>query len=322
MTTKSGRIGSTVRRQTGSITRTGGPQPTSRGRNICLFTATTCRFPWAGRSFRITSSIFLCGRATAFSERDQRLHHFPRSVVRQLCQNTANLPVPLANTVGTGIMSTYVPQHLSGVSVSQTAQQYFGSANGVPICQADPAEVHNIPCSQPMLDAGNFAATAIRNGTQWFVRADKDWEKDRIYGSVYRTTLGLRYARIDSRLLRSQQQLERAFQFNYAHTFSPPGVNEGIFGTSRVEGKQGRRPELLRSRYRRNRIMRSRAVRNRIRAGRLHPAQLPLARCTDPRSRGAHPEVRLRGLVWGRRRALPGSLVAADLQLQQSARSG
>jgi hypothetical protein len=46
---------------------------------------------------------------------------FPDPAFVSYAKNTTGLPFPLANTVGTGIMSTYLPQHLSNISVSQTA---------------------------------------------------------------------------------------------------------------------------------------------------------------------------------------------------------
>jgi len=151
-------------------------------------------------------------------------------------------PAATASSTGTGVMSTYLPQHLSGVSVSQTAQSYFGNVGTVPTCQASPAQVDNIPCGMAMVDTGTYDATAIRNGTQWFVRADKDWTKDRIYGSFYRTTLNYGSPGAIPAFSALNNNWERAFQFNYVHTFSLAWVNEGIFGVSRVEGKQGFAP--------------------------------------------------------------------------------
>jgi hypothetical protein len=151
-------------------------------------------------------------------------------------------PSTTANTVGTGIMSTYLPQHLANVSVSQTAQAYFGNVsatNTTPICQADPAEIDDIPCSLAMLDVGTYDATSFRNGTQWFVRADKDWAKDKVYGSIYRTTLSYGTPGSIPAFNGANNNYERAFQFNYVHTFSASWLNEAIFGASRVQGLEG-----------------------------------------------------------------------------------
>jgi hypothetical protein len=40
-----------------------------------------------------------------------------------------------------------------------------------------------------MIDVGSFGSTQIRNGTQYFVRGDMGFKKDRIYGSLFRTLL-------------------------------------------------------------------------------------------------------------------------------------
>jgi hypothetical protein len=168
---------------------------------------------------------------------------FPDPTFVNYAKTATGIPFPLANTVGTGIMSTYVPQHLSNVSVSQTAQGYFGNnASGTPICQADPAEIDDISCGQAMLDVGTYDATSIRNGTQWFVRVDKDWSKDRIYGSIYRTTLNYGSPGSIPAFSALNNNWERAFQFNYVHTFSSAWLNEAIFGASRVQGEEGFAP--------------------------------------------------------------------------------
>ncbi len=149
-------------------------------------------------------------------------------------------PATTANTVGTKIMSTYVPEHLADVTQIATAAQYFGNNSaGTPICSADPAEVDDIPCTTEMLDSGNYTATSFRNGTQWFLRVDKNWAKDRIYGSVYRTTLSYGTPVAVSAFNGANNNYERAFQFNYVHQFSSTWINEGIFGVSRVQGLEG-----------------------------------------------------------------------------------
>ncbi len=165
---------------------------------------------------------------------------FPDPTFATWAQNTTGLPFPLAHTVGTGIISTYVPQHLADVTEIANAQQYFGNnSSGTPICSADPAEIDDIPCSQAMLDSGNYTSTSYRNGTQWFVRVDKDWAKDRIYGSIYRTTLSYGTPVAVSAFNGTNNNYERAFRFNYVHQFSPTWINEGIFGVSRVQGLEG-----------------------------------------------------------------------------------
>jgi hypothetical protein len=152
-------------------------------------------------------------------------------------QFTAWAQANAANTVGTSLLSTYVPTHVSSV-VPTTALTYFGNdAAGNPIC-GTPA-VDNIPCTLNMQDTGNFSATQIRNGTQYFGRVDKVWKSDRIYGSFYRTLLTYGAASAIPAFTALDNNWQRAFQVNYEHTFSPTLLNEAIFGANRVQGVLG-----------------------------------------------------------------------------------
>jgi len=150
-----------------------------------------------------------------------------------------NNPIPTAGTVGTGILATYLPANVTGV-VAENAAAYFGNNGaGVPICQADPAAVDNIPCSTNVQDSGSFGATSIRNGTQYFARLDKDWKSDRIYVSLFRTLLltGAPSAMPQFSALNNTWQV--AGQASWTHTFSPNTLNDFTAGQSRVEGVLG-----------------------------------------------------------------------------------
>ncbi len=136
------------------------------------------------------------------------------------------------NTLGTKLLSTYLPTQLTGISVASTAAGIFPGTCGTPA-------TNNLPCNTPMIDQGGFNSTQFRNGTQWFVRADKYWEKDRVYGSFYRTTLNYGAASPMPQFSAANNNWQRALQFNYAHTFSPNTLNEAIFATNRVEGTLG-----------------------------------------------------------------------------------
>lgn len=139
----------------------------------------------------------------------------------------------LANTVGTGILATYQPVGVSGVTVSQTASDVLGSS----VCGT--AVVNNIPCSTPMIDTGSFGATSIRNGTQYFARLDKGFKNDRIYASIFRTLLltGAPSPMPQFSALNNTWQV--AGQASWTHTFSPTTLNEFTAGQSRVEGVLG-----------------------------------------------------------------------------------
>ena len=140
----------------------------------------------------------------------------------------ANYP----NTLGTKLLTTYLPTHITGVSVASTAATLFPGTCG--------SASLSLPCSTPVIDQGGFNSTQFRNGTQWFARIDKYWDKDRIYGSIYRTTLNYGAASPMAQFsAANNNNWQRAFQVNYAHTFSPSTLNEAIFAANRVEGTLG-----------------------------------------------------------------------------------
>jgi len=147
----------------------------------------------------------------------------------QFAQNTP----ALAKTVGTGLLTTYQPVGVTGVSVSQTAQDVLGAG----VCGTAVAD--NIPCATPMVDTGAFGGTSIRNGTQYFGRLDKDFKNDRIYASIFRTLLltGAPSAMPQFSALNNTWQV--AGQAGWTHTFSPTMLNEFTIGQSRVEGVLG-----------------------------------------------------------------------------------
>lgn len=145
------------------------------------------------------------------------------------------------STVGTGLLGKYAPAHLTGVTVSQTAAQYLLGAS----CPSGQTTIPvtgtiTIPCALNMIDNGSLNSTAVRNGTQWFVRIDKYFKNDRIYGSFYRTTLTYgQPTSVPAFSPASNQNWQRAYQFNWTHTFTPTTLNEAIFGGNRVEGTLG-----------------------------------------------------------------------------------
>jgi Carboxypeptidase regulatory-like domain len=147
---------------------------------------------------------------------------------------TTNFP----NTVGTGLLQTYVPTNLTGVTLAQTAQQYFFGPAGCPAGQTTIAVgAAALPCTLPFIDSGNLSAKAVRNGTQYFGRIDKYFSHDRVYASAYRTVLSYgQPGPIPQFSAASNSNEEYAVQTNWTHTFNPNTLNEAIFGVSRIEG--------------------------------------------------------------------------------------
>ncbi len=145
----------------------------------------------------------------------------------------ANFPT----TVGTGILNTYVPSNLTGVTVAQTVGQFFGPTACPTPASAITVGTALLPCSTNFIDSGNLSASAVRNGTQYFGRVDKYFSKDRIYGSFYRTVLTYGApGPIPQFSAPSNHNWEYAIQANWTHTFNPNTLNEAIFGVSRIEG--------------------------------------------------------------------------------------
>jgi hypothetical protein len=150
-----------------------------------------------------------------------------------------NSPIPTAGTVGTGVLANYRPANVTGVTPTNAAAYFGNNAANVPICQADPASVDNIPCDTNVQDTASFGATSIRNGTQYFGRIDQGFKNDRVYASIFRTLLltGAPSAMPQFSALNNTWQV--AGQASWTHTFSPTTLNDFTIGVSRVEGVLG-----------------------------------------------------------------------------------
>ncbi len=147
-------------------------------------------------------------------------------------------------TFGTKILNTYVPTKVVvGGTPPITADKYFGNdpndPQNRPLCVTQPATLENIPCSTPMIDSGIFNSSSFRNGDQYFLRVDKYFKNDRIYGSFYRTLLHNGAPNVIPQFTTTNHTTERAFQVNWTHTFNPTTLNEAIFAQNRIEGFLG-----------------------------------------------------------------------------------
>lgn len=137
------------------------------------------------------------------------------------------------NTLGTSLLKQYPVTKATFVSVARTAAQVLGtSACGT-------AATQNIPCSLPMIDNGNSALASPRNGTQWSVRGDQDWKKDRLYISYYNTRLNNATPSVRQNMDYTSTQVSRSGQVNETHTFGSKMINEAAFGALQIEGITG-----------------------------------------------------------------------------------
>ena len=143
----------------------------------------------------------------------------------------------LPNGTGIHVLSTYTPVNVSSIAVANNGRAAGVLGTGASGCNT--AATAFIPCDLPMIDVGNFSAPQIRDGTQYFVRVDKNFSKDRVYGSFYRTVLTYGAASAIPAFSALNNNWQRAFQVNYTHTFSANTLNEAIFGANRVEGVLG-----------------------------------------------------------------------------------
>ncbi len=133
------------------------------------------------------------------------------------------------NTFGTKILNTYVPSGASVSGVSKRASDIFPSTCGT-------AATNNLPCSTAMIDSGVFNSSNFRDGDQYFLRADKQFANDRVYGSYFRTTLNYGGPNVIPQFSTTNHNTQYALQVNYTHVFSPRTLNEVIFASNRVEG--------------------------------------------------------------------------------------
>ncbi|MGB2627530.1 MAG: carboxypeptidase regulatory-like domain-containing protein [Candidatus Acidiferrum sp.] len=138
----------------------------------------------------------------------------------------ANYP----DTFGTKILNNYLPERVNISGVALTANQVFPTTCGT-------AATNFLPCSTPMVDSGTFNAANITNGTQYFVRVDKYFTNDRIYGSFFRTVQAQPTSNVIPQFSTTNNYWQRALQVNWTHTFSPNTLNEVIFAQNRIEGK-------------------------------------------------------------------------------------
>jgi hypothetical protein len=133
------------------------------------------------------------------------------------------------NSIGTQLLTKYPVAKASVTGVSRTAQQVLGSTCGTPA-------TFNIPCTMPMIDTGTYALSPFRNGTQWSVRVDQNFKRERIYASYYDSALKTLTASVRSGMDTNNLQTSRSFQVNETHTFNPRLLNEAKFGYLPIEG--------------------------------------------------------------------------------------
>jgi len=133
------------------------------------------------------------------------------------------------NTLGTSILEKYTPSGASRTGIALTAADVFPGSCGT-------AATSNLPCSLAMVDNGVFNSSNYRNGIQWNTRMDKYFSKDRVYGTVFRTTLQTGGPAVRPAFDTSDYYVTDSLQINETHTFSASLLNEAGFGYNKVQG--------------------------------------------------------------------------------------
>lgn len=135
------------------------------------------------------------------------------------------------NSIGTTLLTTYPVSKVSDVTVASTGASLYPDTCGTPA-------TNNLPCGMAVVDSGNYTDSNYRNGLQYNIRLDKDFSKDRFYGTFYRTTLTTNGVSQRAAFDTTSTFSQYAIQVNETHTFSPNTLNEAAFAVMRVEGVQ------------------------------------------------------------------------------------
>lgn len=137
------------------------------------------------------------------------------------------------NTVGTRILTSYPLSGITGTAVTATAATLF-PAGSSQACGT--SSTGFLPCNTPMIDSGNFNASNYRNADQYFIRGDEDFKKDRVYATVFRTTLSTNSPNPRPAFNTTNKYYQWAIQANETHTFNASTINEAAFAADRIEG--------------------------------------------------------------------------------------
>ena len=132
-------------------------------------------------------------------------------------------------TVGTTLLTTYLPSNATNGVVSQTASQVFPTTCGT-------AATGNMPCDLPVFDNALFSSSSFRHAYQFNFRIDKYFNKDRLYGTYFQGNLTTGGGSVRPAFTTTSLYHTKSVQVNESHVFSPHTLNEGIFGYLTIEG--------------------------------------------------------------------------------------
>ena len=140
------------------------------------------------------------------------------------------------SSFGTALLATYSVSKVTTTAVASTAAQLFGPTNTAANSGCATPSTDNIPCSLAVIDHGTFNAQNYNNAKQYSIRLDKNFSKDRLYGTFFRDTSLSSTAVPRAAFTTTMPQYSWAYQANETHTFGAKLLNEAIFGGTRIEG--------------------------------------------------------------------------------------
>ena len=135
------------------------------------------------------------------------------------------------NTPEVQLLNKYKPTGFTFTSVQSTAAQLFPGTCGT-------AATDNLPCSTPVIDNGIFNSSSYNNSNQYNVRADKYFNKDRVYGLFYRSTINNGGPSPRPAFATTNKYFVFSIQGSETHTFNDHILNEAYAGYNRIEGIQ------------------------------------------------------------------------------------
>jgi hypothetical protein len=152
------------------------------------------------------------------------------------------------NNVSTTLLKNF-PSQLQRTSNALYAGPAAGAVQNVAGCSAlangpsTPVDtpVGQLPCNLPLTFNGTFSDTLPRNGLQWFGRIDYTWNegKDRLYGSIGRTTLdqvAFGQPNVYPAFTAQASEYTAYWNVNYTHVFTPAILNEAQWSGTRAWG--------------------------------------------------------------------------------------
>jgi hypothetical protein len=139
------------------------------------------------------------------------------------------------NSLETSLLTKYPVGHVAFQS-SKNAQQVFGAQNTAANTGCNTPSTDNIPCATAVFDSGVFVAPTPQSNYQYSARIDKEFNKDRLYATLFRNTQATQTPSPRPAFLIHSNFYTIALQGNETHTFSNRLLNEAFFGYSRIEG--------------------------------------------------------------------------------------